>query len=300
MPKPKFELDVNIDINDPKFVEQIPPTYGSSRVEELINEGRVEFMKGNFQKAREIWLHGHRTYLKKNNISKRFTYYLALAMLSLAKEKLNQGAKWDSDEIKGLLYSVTTMYSKAFGLKDEVRDEAIDKFQAKAMYNQAVIYYNYARYPLALGMANKLLRYQQRNGMNKEQVTIRRIIAEVYIDAKNYLDAIRQFDIAIRQTEDPRVAAIMFARAGDIYFSLNNFELAEDMYRLAIKVSREKDILNPSQYILRGESLFWMGQLKEAQIMLNYGLMTAGSLERLKKYLTISKRWQILELLMLL
>ena len=169
------------------------------------------------------------------------------------------------------------MYSKAFGLKDEVRDEAIDKFQAKAMYNQAVIYYNYARYPLALGMANKLLRYQQRNGMNKEQVTIRRIIAEVYIDAKNYLDAIRQFDIAIRQTEDPRVAAIMFARAGDIYFSLNNFELAEDMYRLAIKVSREKDILNPSQYILRGESLFWMGQLKEAQIMLNYGLMTAGS-----------------------
>ena len=149
-------------------------------------------------------------------------------------------------------------------------------------------------------MANKLLRYQQRNGMNKEQVTIRRIIAEVYIDAKNYLDAIRQFDIAIRQTEDPRVAAIMFARAGDIYFSLNNFELAEDMYRLAIKVSREKDILNPSQYILRGESLFWMGQLKEAQIMLNYGLMTAGSPRAVEEVPDDLKRWQILELLMLL
>ena len=48
------------------------------------------------------------------------------------------------------------------------------------------------------------LTYQQQKGILKNQSVLRRIIAEVYIDAKEYLDAIRQYDIAIRQSENPR------------------------------------------------------------------------------------------------
>ena len=277
LPRPKFKLDVNLDINDPKFKTQVPVTYGSSRVEEHINAGRVEFLKGNFKEAIDIWTAGHRRYLKKNSLSKRYSYFLGLAMLSQAQKEINSGAEWDSNDIKAMLYSVTTLYSKAFGLKDGIKDPEIDKFKIKALHNQAVIYYQYKRYPLALGIANKALRYQQQIGVTKKQSILRRIVAEVYIDAEEYLDAIRQYDLAIRQSENPVDAAYMFARSGDIYFSLNNFELAEDMYRLAIRVSRKKSILDPAQYILRGESLFWMGKFKDAQIMLNYGMMSAGS-----------------------
>ena len=126
-------------------------------------------------------------------------------------------------------------------------------------------------------LQTKLIRYQQQIGSSRNQNTLRRIIAEVFIDAQEYLDAIRQYDMAIRQSENPIDAANMFARAGDIYYSLNNFDLAEDMYRLAIRISQRKDTLNPAQYILRGESLFWMGKFKDAQLMFNYGIMSSAS-----------------------
>ena len=146
LPRPRFQLEVNLDINDPSFKEQVPVTFGSSRVEEHINAGRVEFLKGNFEEAVEIWTAGHRRYLK-NSLSKRYAYFLGLAMLSEAKKKLDKGASWDTDDMKALLFSVTTLYSKAFGLKDGIKDKQIDKFKAIAMYNQAVIYYHYKRYP---------------------------------------------------------------------------------------------------------------------------------------------------------
>ena len=72
--------------------------------------------------------------------------------------------------MKALLFSVTTLYSKAFGLKDGIKDKQIDKFKAIAMYNQAIIYYHYKRYPLALGIANKAVRYQQQKGIIKSKV----------------------------------------------------------------------------------------------------------------------------------
>ena len=75
-------------------------------------------------------------------------------MLSEAKKRIDAGASWDTDDMKALLFSVT-LYSKAFGLKDGIKDEKIDKFKERALYNQAVIYYQYKRYPLALGVANK-------------------------------------------------------------------------------------------------------------------------------------------------
>ena len=76
LPRPKFKLDVNLDINDPKFKTQVPVTYGSSRVEEHINAGRVEFLKGNFKEAIDIWTAGHRRYLKKNSLSKDIPTFL--------------------------------------------------------------------------------------------------------------------------------------------------------------------------------------------------------------------------------
>ena len=79
LPRPRFNLEVNLDIEDEGFKDQIPVTYGSSRVEEHINAGRVEFLKGNYSEAIEIWTAGHRRYLKKNSISKRYSYFFRLS-----------------------------------------------------------------------------------------------------------------------------------------------------------------------------------------------------------------------------
>ena len=105
--------------------------------------------------------------------------------------------------------------------------------------------------------------FLRKTGRKDYRGEFHRIMAEAHIKSRDYLEAVQEFDTAIRQDRDPRQAAAAFARVGDIYFDLNNYDLAEDAYALGEKLDEDRGEINPQQLALRGESLFWLGRFSE-------------------------------------
>jgi hypothetical protein len=149
----------------------------------------------------------------------------------------------------------------------------------------SVIYYVVDRFAAAYGAAQSGLDFLRRTGRKEYRPFLHRVLAEQYIKNRSYLEAVQQLDLAIRQDPDPRQAAPMFARIGDIYYNLNNFELAEDVYALAESVNRELNQLEPLQLVLRAESLFWLGKFSEAQKMLDFAI-NAPAFKKVNRSLT--------------
>ena len=138
------------------------------------------------------------------------------------------------------------------------------------------IYFRYERWAPAYGALQDALNFLRETGRKERRASFRRMQSELFIKNRDYLNAAQELDLALRQDPNPDTAGLIFARLGDIYFDLNNFELAEDMYALAIRIDKERKNIRPWQYILRGESLFWLGKFTLAQKMMNYGLATAA------------------------
>ncbi len=262
LPPAKFDLDIeDIDLNAMVFRQT-----GQGRAVETMNDGRVAFLRGNYQEAYDLWLNARRFFKGDLATSKILEYFMAVNALAIYKKNYrNKGEDPNRIELQSYLKRAAYFFAAAFILRRDVPDERIDKNAPWALYNLAVMYYQFDRIPSVFGAVESGLTALLKQGKNTHRSDFRRLMAECYIRNQDLLSAIQELDTGIRQDPDPLQATRMFNRVGDIYYDLNNYELAEDMYSMAGAIDRERKTYSPAQELLRGESFFWLGRAKEAE-----------------------------------
>jgi tetratricopeptide (TPR) repeat protein len=217
-----------------------------------------------------------------NPFHRRNDYLISWSFLKLAEEyRKAKSVGFEDPEVRTLYANAATFLSWAFINKREIRDPETDANTPKSLYNLASIYFEYQRYAGAYGAATSGLDFLRINGGSEHRLDLRRMAAEAMVLNRSYLQAVQELDSGIRQDPESNQVAAAFARVGDIYFDLNNYELAEDAYGLAIAIDKDRNRISSAQMILRGEALFWMGRFSDAQKMLAFGLEGQSMLNRL-------------------
>ncbi len=276
-PAPAF-FAINHDIDAVDLEKTYPRTDGEGRAVEHLNLGRTQFLEGNWEDAKNTFLGARARYGKKFEFHRRVDYYIAYSFLNMAMEQVvKHGKSWDDVAVKTSLNNAATFLSWAFKIKQDIPDPVVDRETPRGLYNLAAIYFRYQRYAGAFGAATDGLNHLRQFGFSTYRPQLRRILAESHIQNRSYLQAAQELDLSLRQDPDPRTAGQIFARLGDLYFDVNNFELAEELYAIANRVDHQVQYINPTQFVLRGEALFWLGQFSEAQKMYQYALNTVGN-----------------------
>lgn len=276
-PAPAF-FPIEHDIGAGDLDKTYPRTNGEGRAIEHLNLGRTQFLEGNWEEAKNTFLGARARYGKQFEFHRRVDYYIAYSFLNMAMEQVvKHGKPWDDATVKTPLNNAATFLSWAFKIKKDIPDPVLDRETPRGLYNLAAIYFRYQRYAGAFGAATDGLNHLRQVGYSAYRPQLRRILAESHIQNRSYLQAAQELDLSLRQDPDPRTAGQIFARLGDLYFDVNNFELAEELYAIANRVDHQVQYINPAQFILRGEALFWLGQFSEAQKMFQYALNTVGS-----------------------
>ena len=270
---PTQTFEIQLERNPERLREYFPVTMGDGRAIQHLNSGRVNFLEGKYEDARTTWLSGRARYGKTYPYHRRNDYFIASAFLYKAYDYwLTHGKKYDLPELRQDFVNGNAFLSAAFNTKKDIPDALLDKVAPDAYYNQATVLYNYERWAGVVGAATSGLDYLRKTGRVEHRRDFHRMLAETYIKNHDYLEAVREIDLTLRQDVDPATSGSLFARVGDIYFALNNFELAEEVYDAANKVDSEYRRIKPTQYALRGESLFWMGRFEEARKNFQYAL----------------------------
>jgi tetratricopeptide (TPR) repeat protein len=297
--KPTFPIITSVD----NIENELTATKGKGRSIEHINRGRAHFLNKQYDEARKAWLAARATYGTNWPEHRRNDYFISLAFLQLAKANLDTHKDYAKEEVKGLFDNTTTFLSWAFIRKEDIPDPLLDSIAPKQLYNLAAIYWQYGRFAGAYGAAEKGLNFLRKTGRTDYRAEFLRISAEAHIQNKTYLEAVQLLDMVIRYDIENVVAyekerkkgtkidpkkedaykksveqvSAAFARIGDIYFDLRNYELAEDAYGLAARIDEEANHVSSEQLILRGESLFWLGRFSESQKALHFALDRRGS-----------------------
>lgn len=280
MPKTTFDLSLVPLTNHQEINAAFPATQGVGRPYEHLNRGRYYFLQGDFASAKKTWLSARARYGTDFEHHRRNDYLIANSFLYEAYEKAKKNPLGMQDSnIQAIFSNANTFLSWAFGVKKDIDDPLLDEVASRQLYNQAVIYYTYEKWPSAFGIATRGLNFLRKTGRSEYKSEFRKMLGELYIRNRSYLKGIRELDLSLRVESNPKNGSYVFSRAGDVYFDLNNFELAEEVYELAIRLDRERKYIKPIHYILRGESLFWLGRYDEALKMMSYGLRVQSSLE---------------------
>lgn len=270
---PKVGFEVQLERSKEKLKEYFPITVGEGRAVEHLNKGRNLFLDDNYEDARQTWLSGRARFGKNYPFHRRNDYFIASAFVYKSYENwLKAGKKYDAPGLRQDFVNGNTFLSAAFDKKKDIPDELLDKVAPNAYYNQAAILYNYDRFAGVVGAANNGLDFLRKTGRTEHRRDFHRMLAEVSIKGQDYLEAVRSIDMTLRQDHDPATAGSLFARVADIYFALNNFELAEEVYDAANLIDTEFRQIKPSQYVLRGEALFWTGKFEEARKNFQYAI----------------------------
>ena len=268
---PKTDFPIIFDIDDPN--SEMPRTPGDGRAVDHLNRGRVLFLEKKYTEAKNTWLSGRARYGKEYRFHRRTDYFIGCAFLQLSRELMTtKGLPIDDVEIRSSLSNAATFLSWAFIVKADQADEVVDRMAPKGLYNLAAIYWQYDRFAGAYGAAESGLNFLRKSGRKEFRPKFNRILAESFIRNRTYLEAIQSLDQSIRQDPIPEEAAASFARAGDVYFDLNNYELAEDTYHNASKIYDHLGRISPPHLVLYGESLFWLGKFSESQKILSFAL----------------------------
>ncbi len=268
---PKTNFPILFEIQDPST--EMPATMGEGRAVDHLNRGRVLFLEKKYLEAKSTWLSARARYGKDYPYHRRTDYFIGMAFLLLAKNLMTEKSlPLDSVEVRSSLSNAATFFSWAFIMKADQPDALVDKMATKGLYNLAAIYWQYDRFAGAFGAADTGLNFLRKTGRKDFRPKFQRIVAESFVRNRTYLDAIQALDQSIRQDKIPEEAAASLGRAGDIYFDLNNYELAEDAYSLASKIHEHLKMLQPAHLALEGESLFWLGKFSESQKMFHFAL----------------------------
>lgn len=268
---PSVEFPIEFDFVDPS--RELPVTKGAGRAIDHLNRGRMFFLENKFTEAKGAWLSGRARYGKEYPEHRRLDYFVGYVFLQLARQMMRETDKnYEDPTIKNHFANASTFLEWAFVLKADQSDPLLDSVSPKGLYNLAAIKWRYGRFAGAFGAAEAGLNFLRKSGRKDYRAQFHRMIAEAHIKNQSYLEAVQVLDQAIRQDQDLAQSAASFARVGDIYFDLNNYELAEDAYSLGAKIDEELKQISPAQLVLRGESLFWLGKFSESQSALHLAL----------------------------
>lgn len=272
LPPIQFELD--LDRYD--LASLIFQVKGSGQKIAMFNDGRAAFLEGDHQKAHTIWLAGREQFSEDVKSNKLLEYFLGVNALA-AYKKMISDPKTPSDPTaeEGILKRIAYFFASTYILRRDISDARIDPMAAWALYNMGAIYYKFDRLPSVYGAAQEGLATLLKRGETLHRSDFRQLAAEALIRNQDMIGAIQELDTALRQDPDPRQASRIFNRAGDIYFSLSNYELAEDMYGMALAIDRERRIYNAGQAILRAETSFWLGKFDDAEKSLEFSVDAA-------------------------
>ncbi len=268
---PKVHFSVDFDLKDPK--KEMPATAGDGMAFQHLNRGRILFQKGDFEEAKLVWLAGRARYGATYDFHRRNDYFIGQSFLQLAKLRLDEhGGDWLNPRVKSELANASTFLSYAFVVKEDLGDPLLDLVAPQQLYNLAATYYRYERYAGAFGVADRALNFLRKYGRSEYRAKLQRLLAEAHIRNLDYLSAVKELDSALRLGADKQQATMIFTRVGDIYFDLNNYELAAENYAIANRIDAEREVISPSTFVLLGESLFWLGKFSEAQKMFSYAM----------------------------
>jgi len=282
---PKVEFPIHASLDDAKI--EMPATKGDGRAIDHLNRGRLLFLEGNIKEAKATWLSGRARYGNKYPFHRRNDYFVGLSFLNIADQLMSTGhLDYEAPDVRKSMSNAGTFFSWAFIVKADQPDALVEAVTPKGLYNLAAIYWRYNRFDGAFGAATTGLNYLRKTGRTDLRSEFHRLIAESFIKNRSYLEAVQELDTAIRQDRLPEKAAIAFARVGDIYYDLNNYELAEDAYGLAASLDVHLQQINPSQLVLRAESLFWLGRFSEAQKMLHFAIHGTDNQNKVNEPLT--------------
>jgi tetratricopeptide (TPR) repeat protein len=260
-----FDLDLaKIDLNSMVFQVK-----GSGARTEALNVGRVQFLASNYIKAHEAWLAGREEFKDDLKVNRFFDFFLAVNALAAYRDRLTLiGGNLQDPEVVAYSKRAAYFLASTYLQRKDSPDERIDKHAAWGLYNLAVIYYRFGRLRSVFGASQVGLATLLKQGRSDYRSQFRQLLAEAFIKNQDLISAVQELDTAIRQDPDPIQATRMFSRAGDIYYDLNNYELAEDFYAMASGIDRERQIFSPMQSMLRAESIFWLGRFEETEKLL--------------------------------
>lgn len=269
---PKIDFAMETEFKDLK--RELPATKGEGRPIDHLNRGRMLFLEGKTDEAKATWLSGRARYGRTYPFHRRSDYFVGYAFMKQAmKDMQARGVGFADSTVKATFANAATFLSWAFIMKEDQPDPLVEFAAPKGLYNLAALYWQYDRFSGSYGAAEKGLNFLRKTGRGEYRAQFHRIEAEAHIKNRTYLEAVRELDAAIRQDDqDLKQASAAFARVGDIYFDLNNYDLAEDAYALGAKLDEAQQQMNPAQLVLRGESLFWLGKFSEAQKILHFAL----------------------------
>ncbi len=277
---PKVEFPFAPEFTDPD--KEFPRTDGEGRAVQHINRARGQFFSGDIEGARKSLLSAKARYGKEYTHHRRTDYLLAYVFMKEGMTEMERRrVDLDDAKIKGRFSNAATFLSWAFNLKKDIPDPLVDYATPKGLYNLAAIYFRYERFAGSFAAASLGLDFLRASGRKDYRMAFRRINAENYIKNGTFLEAVQELDEALRQDYNPEDAAAILHRAGDIYFNLNNYELAEEAYELGAKADETLRQISPAQLILRAESLFWLKRFKEAQLFL-YNALESGAFRKQK------------------
>ena len=297
------EFSLHLDL----VANEVPLTKGDGRPLAHLNQGRVHFLNGKFEKAKQVLRAAKKRFGKYHPAHRRLDYLLAYTIAKGSAE-ITDGAQLgtnskqaspdpsrpaqseqgdstpassdeqDSEVVlsprvpPNSLKEVADLLSHVFMGKDYIEDKILDPLASKAIYNVAAIHWRYGQFDAAVRAARLGLNILQNYPNEKYQSLFYRLLAEANLKAGDYLEAAKTFDLAIRKGASKTDAAQMFARVGDMYYEKNQFESAQDAYALGAQIDYLEGLLRPAEMVRRGEALFWLGRYSEAQKLLHFAL----------------------------
>ena len=261
--------DVNFEVDGVFWNKDLfPVTEGEGLIYQHLNRARIFYHDKNFERARNTLLSAKARAESDFKYLNRINYFIALTFLAEipALESLDTfGDEEKTSEketlIKKYYSNASNFLVHAFYTPSD--DPLIQKNRIKALYNIAVINFKFKSYMYAYKFINLGLEAQAKEGSLSHYIDLLRMQGCILQKSRSYFDAIKVYDLALRQESITRKeAALILTQAANIYFDLNNYELAEDLYEKASLVDLSS--FTPLTYVLRGEALFWMNELDKA------------------------------------
>lgn len=289
VPSPKFAVPSEID----SLEKSIPATKGVGKGLEFLNQARVHLFDGDYQAAADSLMVAKDTLNSSEFINRRIYYFLGVTYLKMATQTAEKLGS-DNPAVEKMYGNVLKFLGSAYRPPMNIKDEVLDQYTPKVFYILASIYHRNGEFGDAYQAASEGLSYLQDKNLKTYKHRMRRMVAESFILNKSYSDAVQEIDMAIREDPEPEQVASDFARVADIYYGLNNYERAEDIYGLSIAIDRRLNKISAVQAMLRGEALFWLGRFDESEASLEYAVR--GGLRKNTKELIDEESYKLAKL----
>lgn len=249
-----FKLDTVFSPLDVKFVvfPKLKHTAGHGPAIQALNNGISIFRMNKYQlviqRLTEFVKHHEKTDIRwKIDFLIGMAYYnMGLANLKdLTFTHIKRNKKNHDDVMMGLSYIYTSLNTKY--------DHNLAFF---AFYNLILGLYSEGHHELCYRFADRVLREFK---MSQFHFPIALIKADLLVANKDFRLAVEELDKAIRFYGKIPGVAQAFYRVAEIYFFLNNYLLADEVFKMAMLIDPQFIKTQPILIWDIAESKFWMG-----------------------------------------